>query len=166
MFTCSVYFVPWSQRSCFWFLWYNVSQQNWRNSLYKQWNVFSFTITVQWIVAFCVTDEVLGSGIISKGHTHPVSWISWFSRHTWLSWPAWVPLHQSEQKKSQWCYLKSLKSQISRHSPFDLGSLYVLGILWVPAGRSLPEEKQNRNSYVTSWFIRLLNFSRFVFHIF
>lgn len=62
---------------------------------------------------------------------------------TCLSFPASV---RSETKVSD-VFSKSLKSLVGRHSPFDLGSLYVLGFLWVPAGRSLPEDKQKRNHF-------------------
>lgn len=73
---------------------FNVCQQNWTNSFYEQRN-FSFHITdeVLWGLDSLVEDDD-----DDDDDTHPVSWISRFSGHAWLSWPAWVPLHQPDHK--------------------------------------------------------------------
>lgn len=57
------------------------------------------------------------------------------------------PWISQTRNKSQWwstnTVTKNLKSKCCCHSPPDLGSLYVLDILWVPAGRPHPEHNKH-----------------------
>lgn len=93
------------------------------------------------------TDDNDGDGDDDDDNSHPVSWKSWLSRVAWFSWPAWVSLNQSDHRQKSAMRHKHWQTWTQtlwcQHSRLDPGSLYVLGILWVPAGRRYPEHSKH-----------------------